>query len=102
MNADQTTGADKASTRGSALLARLGAWFRKAPQEQVLLRMHDGDYLLKPVEWHCGTPFAAPYLPHTRCQLLPQGKLIGQSYVHSWMPASPAMHEFFNRSARSA
>ncbi len=76
-------------------LQRLAAKLLTKP-DMVLLRMYDGRHLLKPVTWFCDIPFAAPYLPPTRCELLPGGKLIGAEYVIGWLPASECMREFYN------
>ena len=67
--------------------------FRRA--DYVLLRLHNGNHKHKPVEWFCGKPFAAPYLPETRCELLPGGGVIGSSYISAWLPASEGMERWF-------
>ena len=77
------------------MIAKIVGLFHRQKTDYVLLRMHDGAHEKKPVEWICGRPFAAPFLPSTRCELLPFGKLIGQSYVDGWLPASDNMLHFF-------
>ena len=61
----------------------------------VLLRMHDGDRVKKPVEWFGSRAYAAPYLPDTRCLLLPGGKVDGKSYVCGWEPCDERMSEHY-------
>lgn len=65
--------------------------------DYVLLRMHGGDYLVRKVEWFCGVPYAAPYLPSTRCKLLPQGKIVGRCFVIGWEPASALTAAYFKQ-----
>lgn len=78
-------------------------WLKKLlgirPRDFVVLRFNDNTHELKPVTWHCGVPFSAPYLPSTACELLPGGEVIGQSYIKAWLPATQPMQEFFSRSA---
>ncbi len=75
-------------------------WLRRilgiSEKDRVLLRMHDNEHLLRPVTWYAGIPFAAPYLPHTRCELLPGGKVIGDCYIKGWRPASERMAAFYD------
>lgn len=63
--------------------------------DYVLLRFHDGKHVRRPVEWFCGKPFSAPYLPETRCELLPGGGVIGGCYIEAWHPATEDMQEWF-------
>jgi hypothetical protein len=78
------------------IFARIKAAFTRVPPDYVLLHMNDDDYRRKRVEWFCGVPYASPYLPETRCKLLPGGKLVGQCYVRDWEPASDAMQTYFH------
>ena len=63
--------------------------------DYVLLRLHDGHHMRKPVTWYCGRPYAAPYLPETSCELLPGGKVIGGCCISAWRPASEDMERWF-------
>lgn len=74
----------------------------KSQPDMVLLRMVGNRYLLTPVEWFCDVPFAAPYLPETRCELLPGGKVIGDIYIDGWRPATPRMDAFFAKATNTA
>jgi hypothetical protein len=42
-----------------------------------------------------GKWYAHPYLPHTRCELLPGGKTEGQSYISGWKPITPSMFQHY-------
>lgn len=63
--------------------------------DYVVLRIWDGDHLVKRVHWIGGRPFAAPYLSNTRGVLLPGGKFDGASFVHGWLPATARMNDVF-------
>lgn len=40
--------------------------------------------------------YAHPYVPHTRGELLPGGKVNGPSYVSSWDPITPETFKLYN------
>ena len=65
---------------------RVMAWFGR---DYVRLSIVTGRQILCPVRWQDGIPFAAPYLPETECQLLPGGKVKGDSYIKGWTPVTP-------------
>jgi len=69
--------------------------FNLFKRDYVLLQLFDGRYLKRRVKWYCGVPFAAPYLPETRCRLLKGGKVRGQSYITGWLPASKSMEPLY-------
>jgi len=56
--------------------------------EYVILRHHDGEHQLKEVDLLGDHWFAAPYLPKTRCRLLPDLSVDGPSYVIGWYPVT--------------
>lgn len=61
----------------------------------VLLINHEGKFYKRKVEWLAGLPYAAPYLPDTRCLLLPQGKIKGVIFIMGWLPASNNMLTYY-------
>lgn len=40
--------------------------------------------------------YAIPYLPDTRAQLLPGGKVSGKSYVIRWDPVTDLVKDYYN------
>lgn len=58
--------------------------------------MVDHDRMLRRAERLGHDWYAAPYLPETRCRLLPGGKIEGQSYVTGWRPVTPGMMGLFD------
>jgi len=62
--------------------------------DYVILHLCTGDNYIRRVEWLAGSPYAAPYCSETRCELLPQGKIVGQSYVKRWMPITDRMLQY--------
>ncbi len=63
-------------------------------KDKVFLVMHDGKHPEAEVEWIEGVPYAASYLPETRCLLLPNGEVLGLSFIYGWFPATPAMTKY--------
>lgn len=57
----------------------------------VFLVTHRGDRMIKRAYRLGGHWWANPYLPETRCKLLPGGKAEGQSYIVGWEPCIPEL-----------
>lgn len=70
----------------------LAYWFNR---EYVILVHHDNSMPVKHAYQLGGDWYAHPYLPDTRCKLLPNGDIEGQSYIKAWKPVTSKMFELF-------
>ena len=61
--------------------------------EYVLLKFFDNQYCLRRAYYLGERLYANPYLPRTRCRLLPGGKTDGVLYIKSWLPVTRKMEE---------
>jgi hypothetical protein len=69
-------------------------------RQYVLLVHHDRKKRVCRAYVLGGAVYAHPYLPETRCKLLPGGKVEGECYIHGWEPITPktiALHKSLSR-----
>lgn len=65
-------------------------------KDVVLLRTVSEQHIAK-VRWHVERPYAAPKLPETMAELLPDGSVDGPSFVKSWKPLTSGINEWARR-----
>jgi len=77
---------------GLNLFQRLRALFGK---DYVVLIHHDGEHMIKPVQWLGEMAFSAPYLQKTRGRLLANGGYDGRNYIRGWLPITERTKKLF-------
>ena len=68
-------------------------------REYVALQTHNGNTRVRHAyRLGVGGMWSHPYLPDTKCQLLPNGEIgVGPSYVKGWIPVTHKMQEFYSK-----
>ena len=67
--------------------------------EYVVLVLFNGERMIRRVYKIGNTLYAHPYLPHTRCQILPGGKVVGKIYIDGWEPITPKTIRLWEKKA---